>query len=140
MSRQNAGIYFFGIPPSSKQLAGMVAGAAVAETIVVTIDPQWRRAVELRGIRAWLLHFPESKRAPPGVQQFLADLDRTTTCYGSVISPSYDGEGKVVKFLKAMVEPSGGFFFTYQSFYSSSGEHIAGIDGDPSALGGKDDD
>ncbi len=134
----------------------MVAGAAVAETmdgdkskisitwsdvaIVVTIDPQWRRAVELRGIRAWLLHFPESKRAPPGVQQFLADLDRTTTCYGSVISPSYDGEGKVVKFLKAMVEPSGGFFFTYQSFYSSSGEHIAGIDGDPSALGGKDDD
>jgi hypothetical protein len=152
MSGDNAGIYFFGPPPSFKQFAAMAAEASVTEatdgeksrvsiawsdvTIVVTIDPRWNRTTQLRGIRTWLLHFPESERQSLAVQQFLADLDRTTTCYGCVISPSYDGDGKVVRLLIAMLEPTGGFFFTHQSFYGSSGERIAGIDGDPGKLGG----
>ena len=152
MSGDNAGIYFFGPPPSSKQLAAMAADASVTEsadgdksrvsitwsdvTIVVTIDPRWNRTTQLRGIRAWLLHFPEDERQSPTVRKFLADLDRTTTCYGCVIFPSYDGDGKVVKFLIATIESAGGFFFTHQSFYGSSGERIAGIDGDPAMLGG----
>jgi hypothetical protein len=151
MSVDNAGTYFFGPPPSQAQLALMAPAGAVTQsmegdkarvsvawpdaTLVVTIDPAWNRDKQLRGIRAWLLHFPENERKAPAVQGLLADLDRTTTCYGGVITPSYDAGGKVVAFLKAMIAPTGGFFFTHQSFYGPDGARIGGVDGDPATMG-----
>ena len=150
MSADNAGIYFFGPPPSFADIALAAEGARTLEsadgdksrlsitwpdvTIAVTVDPKWNRAGQLRGIRAWLASFPESERQSAIVQDFLANLDSVTTCYGSVISPWYDGEGKVAKLLKAIIRSSGGFIFTRQSFYSATGVRIAGIEGDPGSL------
>ena len=150
MSVDNAGIYFFGPPPSSAQVAALAEDALAVEsidgdktrvsiawadvTMAVNIDPRWNRAGQLRGIRTWLASFPESERQSAIVQDFLANLDMVTTCYGSVITPAYDEDGKVVKFLKAMIRPSGGFIFTRQSFYSATGVRIAGLEGDPRNL------
>lgn len=63
MAEDNAGIFFYGAPPSPDAIARL------AESKTVT--------------------------------SFLTDLDRTTTCYGSIILPSYDRGGKAAGFLKA---------------------------------------
>jgi hypothetical protein len=152
MSADNAGIYFFGPPPSATEIAAAAEGARTIEsvdgdktrvsitwpdvTMVVTIDPRWNRAGQLRGIRGWLASFPERERQSVIVRDFLANLDMVTACYGSVISPSYDDEGKVARLLKTMVRSSGGFIFTRQSFYSATGVRIAGLEGDPADLEG----
>lgn len=69
------------------------------------------------------------------MKALLASLDRTTTAYGSVITPAFDREGKVAAALLRLLEASGGFFFAHQSFYDSKGRRIIGLPGDPDRLG-----
>ena len=153
MTQDNAGIYFYGPPLSSAQVATLAEGAQFFTenngnktrislkwpdvTLVMTIDPEWNRQVQLSGIRGWLSRFPEQEKQSPTVQRFLADLEKTTTCYGSVITPAFDRQGKVSKFLKSLLRKSGGFFFSHQSFYDSNGQQIVGLPGDPNMLGPK---
>ena len=151
MTQDNAGIYFYGTPPSAAQVAILAEGAQVVTenngkktrisvkwpdvTLVMTIDPEWNRQVQLSGIRGWLGRFPEKERQTQIVQRFLADLEKTNTCYGSVIAPAFDRQGKVSRFLKSLLGKSGGFFFSHQSFYDANGRQIAGLPGDPNTLG-----
>ncbi len=153
MADDNAGIFFYGDPPSPAQIAALAAGAKVRTlskgnmtsvivewpdvTVTVNMDPNWDRSRQLGGIRGWLSQFPEKERTSKPVVSFLAELDRTTTCYGSVISPGYEKEGKAATLLKKLLGASGGFFFSHQSFYSSSGSRIAGLPGDPAVIGPK---
>lgn len=151
MANDNAGIFFYGKPPSPSEIAALASDAKVSThsgdnitsvvvewpnvSVTVTINPNWNRNVQLSGIRGWLGQFPENERASPEVVSFLAALDRTTTCYGSTISPAFDKEGRGAALLKSLLGTSGGFFFSHQSFYSADGKRIAGLSGDPSALG-----
>lgn len=153
MGQDNAGIYFYGTPPTPAQITSLADGAKVSKidngnmtkvtlkwpdvTVTIAIDPSWDRETQLSGIRGWLSSFPDSERESKAVTTFLGNLDRTTTSYGSVISPSYDKNGKASNFLKRLLESSGGFLFSHQSFYSASGTRITGMDGDPIALGHK---
>lgn len=153
MADDNAGIFFYGSPPTPETIVDLAKGATVTMTsadtltkvavrwpdvsITITIDPNWNRSVQLSGIRGWLSQFPQNERTSPAVTTFLANLDRTTMSYGSVISPGYDASMKVANFLKALVERSGGFFFSHQSFYTARGTRVTGLGGDPSALGPK---
>jgi len=153
MAEDNAGIFFYGAPPSPDTIARLAEGATVSKaadgkttrvtakwpdvSVTVVIDPSWNREVQLSGIRGWLSQFPESERKSKPVFSFLTDLDRTTTCYGSIILPGYDRSGKAAGFLKRLLEPSGGFFFSHQSFYTAHGTRITGSSGDPSMLGPK---
>ena len=105
--------------------------------LTISINPKWNRIVQLSGIRGWLDRFPKNERESISVQSFLADLDRTTICYGSTISPGYDTGGKVVRLFTKLIAPVGGFFFTHQSFYGSTGQRIAGLPGDPARMGPK---
>ncbi|MBP8255841.1 MAG: hypothetical protein KAX37_00860 [Opitutaceae bacterium] len=151
MANDNAGVFFYGPPPSNAQVASLATGADVTTTIegsltniivkwpdvsiTISIDSAWKREVQLSGIRGWLSQFPAHERNSESVTSFLDRLDRTTTCYGSVISPGYDKAGKVTTLLKRLLGSSGGFFFSHQSFYDASGVRITGLAGAPSALG-----
>lgn len=153
MADDNAGIFFYGPPPTLETIIDLAKGATVTKTpadtltkvavrwpdvsVTITIDPNWNRSVQLSGIRGWLSQLPQNERTSPAVTTFLANLDRTTASYGSVISPGYDASGKVTNFLKALVARSGGFFFSHQSFYTAQGTRVTGLGGDPSTLGPK---
>jgi hypothetical protein len=104
-------------------------------SLTISVDPSWNRDVQLAGVRGWISQFGSDYRNTPRVEAFLANLDRTTTCYGSVITPAYDKEGKVVATLLRLLKPGGGFLFSHQSFYDSNGRRIIGMPGDPRSLG-----
>ncbi len=149
----NAGIFFYGTPPTPAGIEALAEGAQVSTSsdgaatrivvewpdvsLTISTAPDWNRSVQLSGIRGWVSRFPESERSSEAVVSFLSELERTTTAYGSIIAPGYDEEGKVVAFLKKLLGGSGGFFFSHQSFYSASGRRIIGLPDDPDALGPK---
>jgi hypothetical protein len=153
MAADNAGIFFFGPPPSAEDIAAAAEGAVVSISreehlsritaewpdvvLVMTINPLWDREVQLSGLRNWLDLFPASERGTPLTQQLLANLDRTTTCYGSVISPAFDRQGKAASSLMRLLKRSSGFFFSHQSLYDAQGSRIIGRPGDPEILGPK---
>ena len=153
MAHDNAGIFFYGPAPSPAQIENLAKGATVSSaaqanttsirvewpdvSITINIDPNWNRDLQLSGIRGWLSQFPKNERSSKQVVSFLSELDRTTTSYGSIISPSYDKAGKAATLLKQLLGSSGGFFFSHQSFYNAKGERIAGLPGDPAILGPK---
>lgn len=150
MANDNAGIFFYGTPPSTAQIASLTSGAEVTTaaegsltniivswpdvSVTITINPAWNREVQLSGIRGWLDQFPAVERDSKPVTSFLAQLNSTITCYGSVISPGYDKAGKVATFLKQLLGSTGGFFFSHQSFYNANGVRITGLAGDPATL------
>jgi hypothetical protein len=150
LAQDNAGLFFYGPPPSVETITSL-AGDAKVETerdgavtrvtvswsevsVILHIDADWPRDEQLSGIRGLLAGLPALERKRPDVKQLLANLDKTTTCYGSVIDPGYDREGNVVAFLKKLVAPTGGFLFTFQSFYSADGRRITGLQDDPEFL------
>lgn len=150
LAQDNAGLFFYGPPPSVETITSLAGDAKVAAeregavtrvtvswpdvSVIINIDADWHRDEQLSGIRGLLSTFPASERSQPDVKQLLANLDKTTTCYGSVIDPGYDKEGKVAAFLKKLVAPTGGFLFTFQSFYSADGRRITGLQDDPETL------
>ena len=149
--RDNAGVYFYGVPPTP---SAVVAAATDAQTSVVldgdettivvtwpdasvtlTIDPTWDRERQLSGIRGWLNRFPPEELDHPAVALFLEELGGTTTCYGTVIRPAYDSGGKVGRFILRLLRAAdGGFIFTHQSFYDHDGHRLIGSPGDPARL------
>lgn len=153
MANDNAGIFFYGKPPSPDRVAGLAAEANVTTvandnltniivkwpdaSVTITIDPTWNREIQLSGIRGWLSQFPEEERNSKPVTSFLSVLDSTTTCYGSAISPGYDKAGKIATLLKQLLGSEGGFIFSHQSFYNANGVRITGLAGDPAFLGPK---
>lgn len=150
LAQDNATIYFYGPPPSVDQIRKLAADAKTSVetqagmtsviiawpdvTLTLSIDPKWERDVQLSGMRGWLADFPSRELKKPLAATFLSNLDRTTTSYGSVIEPAYDRQGKVAGFLKKLIAPTGGYFFSYQSFYTAEGKRIIGLDGDPEEL------
>lgn len=152
-ANDNAGIFFHGTPPTPAQIGALAEGAKVRTSsegavtrivvewpdvsLTISTSPDWNRRGQLAGIRGWVSRFPDSERSSEAVVSFLAELDRTTTAYGSVIAPGYDEQGKVAALLKKLLDTSGGFFFSHQSFYSASGRRIIGLPGDPDVLGPK---
>jgi hypothetical protein len=151
VARDNAAIYFYGPPPSVERIVAAAPGATTEArlegdrtritvawpdvTLVITVDPAWNRDVQLLGMRNWIGQFGPVHRNTPSAKALLANLDRTTTCYGSVITPAFDAEGKVAAALLRLLKPEGGFFFAHQSLYDSTGSKIMGMPGDPQRLG-----
>lgn len=147
----NAGVFFRGPPPTQAQITALAEGAEVTSapdgnrtrirvswpgvSLILTIDPSWPRDLQLAGMRGWISRFPANEQAKPEVQAFLAALNDTTTCYGTVISPGYDAGGKVAGFLQRLLGTQGGFFFTHQSFYDAQGKWILGSATDPAVMG-----
>jgi hypothetical protein len=152
LAQDNAGLFFYGPAPSVEAVDTLAKaqGATVSSekdgamtrltvawpdvSVMINIDATWQRDEQLSGIRGLLADFPARERNRSEVKQLLANLDRTTTCYGAVIDPGYDRERRVSAFLKALVAPTGGFLFTYQSFYSADGKRITGLQDDPATL------
>jgi hypothetical protein len=149
-AQDNAGIYFYGPAPTVDSIGKLAAGASVTSrpdgamtsvtvawpevTITLNMDPNWNREVQLSGIRGWLSEVAERDLKKPAVVLFLSNLDRTTTSLGSIIEPGYDRDGHAAAFLRKLVATTGGFLFTYQSFYSADGKRIVGLPGDPEEL------
>jgi len=147
----NAGVYFYGAPPTPAVVAAAATDAQTSivsddggttivatwpdVTVTLTIDPAWDRERQLSGIRGWLNRFPPQERGLPGVGAFLDALGGATTCYGTVIRPGYDGDGKVAQFILRLLRVAGGgFVFTHQSFYDQRGHRLIGSPGDPAHL------
>jgi hypothetical protein len=149
-AQDNAGIFFYGPPPSADTIQKLAPDATTTierdesatlitvswpdVSVTINIDPNWPRDLQLAGIRGLLDGFSARDKKKPAVAGFLKDLERTTTCYGSIIEPAYDRDGKVAAFLKKMLAPTGGYLFTYQSFYDASGRRIIGLQDDPVQL------
>jgi hypothetical protein len=149
-SQDSAGLFFHGPPPTLDDIA-RVAGDATVSTetvesvvrvtvawpdvsVIIHVTPDWPRDEQLASIRSELAGYPAREQHKPGVKEFLANLDRTTTCWGSLIDPGYDREGKVAAFFTRLIGISGGFLSTYQSFYASDGKRITGPSADPANL------
>lgn len=148
-AQDSAGLYFYGTPPTVEGITEAAAGATVTTsqvgevtrvsiawpdvTVIIHIDPDWWRDEQLSSIRQMASELPAREQHKPVVRKFLADLDRTTVCWGTLIEPGYDRDGKVAAFFKRLVA-GGGYVFTYQSFYSSDGKRIAGTQDDPQTL------
>ncbi len=150
-TQDNATLFFYGKPPTQAQIEAAAPGARVATakdgrftettihwpdvTLVITIDPDWEREVQLSGMQGWIETFPAAETRAPAIKAFLANLERTTTAYGSIIRPRYDAEGKVAATLLRLIQPEGGYFFSHQSIYDAKGQRIIGLPGDPPRLG-----
>jgi hypothetical protein len=150
LAQDNAGLFFYGPAPSTDAIRKAAGDAQVTVdqvesvqrvvvswpevSVIIHIDHDWPREEQLSGIRGLLDGFSTRERNKPAVRQFLADLDRTTVCWGSIIEPGYDREGRVVAFFTRLIGTTGGFLFTYQSFYSSEGKRITGLEDDPEIL------
>ena len=152
MAQDNAGIFFFGPPPTSQQVTSAAPDAKVSTEkdgpmtratlrwadVAIEInmnDPWWKRDEQLSGVRGYISRFPASERNKPAVKSLLANLDRVTLSYGSITTPAFDKEGKAVGVLLKLVAPTGGFFFSHQSFYDATGAWILGDPADPPKLG-----
>ncbi|HUQ10369.1 MAG TPA: hypothetical protein VM146_08625 [Steroidobacteraceae bacterium] len=149
-SQDSAGLFFYGPAPTVDDIARVAGGATVSSeqveavtrvtiawpdvSVIIHVSSDWPRDEQLASIRGELAERPSRERNRPAVKQFLANLDRTTVCWGSLIDPGYDREGKVAAFLTRLIGISGGFLFTYQSFYSSDGRRITGLQQDPAIL------
>jgi hypothetical protein len=149
-AQDNAALYFYGPPPTVDDITRVAGDATVTSslvesvtrvtiawsdvTVIIHIDGDWRRDEQLASIRQMVTELPSREQHKPAVRKFLADLDRTTVCWGSLIDPGYDREGRVATFFKKLVGASGGFLFTYQSFYSAGGKRIVGLQDDPETL------
>ena len=149
-SQDSAGLFFHGTAPTVDDIAKAANGATVNSelvegvtrvtvawpdvTVIIHIAADWPRDEQLSSIRSELAGLPAREKNKPAVREFLAHLDKTTMCWGSLIEPGYDREGKVAGFFTSLVGISGGFLFTYQSFYSSDGRRITGRVGDPPIL------
>ena len=151
----DAGTCFYGPPPTAAQITklaaatdGDVSTATQSKvtyinvkwpdvSLSITVDPTVDRQELIYGARTWVSGLPAKDRSSKLVAPFLADLDRLSLCYGSVVTPDFDKEGKVVALLKKIVTPTGGYFFTHQTFYTIEGVRIVGVEGAPSKLGPK---
>ncbi|HUQ10127.1 MAG TPA: hypothetical protein VM146_07400 [Steroidobacteraceae bacterium] len=149
-AQDSAALYFYGPAPTMDDITRAAGDASVTTNVVETwtrvtvawpevtvilhLDSEWRRDEQLSSIRQMLTELPAREQRKPAVKKFLADLDRTMACWGSLIDPGYDREGRVATFYKRLVATTGGFLFTYQSFYSGDGKRIAGMEGDPDTL------
>lgn len=149
--QDNAGIFFYGRAPAPAQIEAAAPGAKVITTqdgrfttttilwpdvtLIITVNPDWDREIQLSGMKGWLENFPAAETGTPAVKAFVQNLNRTTTSYGSMIRPGYDAEGKVAATLLRLIQPDGGFFFSHQSFYDAKGQRIVGLPDDPPKLG-----
>jgi hypothetical protein len=149
-AQDSAALYFYGPAPTMADITQAAGDASVSTqnveswtrvtvswpelTLILHLDSEWRRDEQLSSIRQMLTELPAREQHKPAVRNFLADLDRTKACWGSLIDPGYDREGRVIAFYKRLVATTGGFLFTYQSFYSADGKRIAGVEGDPDTL------
>lgn len=149
-AQDNAGLFFYGPPPTVETITRLAGEATVTSnlvesvtrvtvawpdvTLIIHIDPVWRRDEALASIRDTLAELPAREQHKPAVREFLANLERTQVCLGSLIDPGYDREGRVAAFLTRLIATTGGYLFTYQSFYSADGKRIAGVAGDPELL------
>jgi len=86
-------------------------------------------------MRNWLGEFGSVHRSTPRAKALISNLDRITTCYGSVTTPAFDRQGRAVAALLRLLGPTGGFVFAHQSFYDSRGRRVIGLPGDPTRLG-----
>jgi hypothetical protein len=150
LAQDNAGLYFYGPPPSVDDIVKVAGEASVSSTVVesvtrvtvawpdvtvvIHIDTDWRRVEQLSSIRDALAELPRREQHKPAVREFLANLDRTTACWGSLIEPGYDREGRVAAFFTRLIGITGGFLSVYQSFYSADGRRITGMEDDPEML------
>jgi hypothetical protein len=149
-AQDNAGIFFFGPPPTVEAIQKLAPDATTQVenhegatrltlswpdvSITINIDPNWPRDLQLSGIRSLIDGFPAREKRKAAVVELLRQLDHTTTCYGSVIEPAYDRDGKVIGLLRRLLAPTGGFLFTHQSFYDAQGRRITGLQEDPEWL------
>lgn len=151
MDRDNASIFFYGTPPGIEAIRALAEGAEVSSreeagipsitirwpdvTLDINPNPAWDRAFQLPGIRGWIGQFSLRDRRPAAVKTLIAQLDRTSACYGAFIAPGFDKSGKAAGLLKALLGTEGGYLFTRQAFYSADGTRIIGMAGAPAAFG-----
>ncbi len=150
LAQDNAGLFFYGSPPSVETITRLAGDATVTSnlvesvtrvtvawpdvTIIIHIEGDSCRDEQLTSIRDMVAELPAREQHKPAVREFLAHLDRTTVCVGSLIDPGFDREGRVAAFLTKLVSSTGGFLFTFQSFYTAEGRRITGQPGDPETL------
>src|SRR5699024_9613438 len=117
-SQDSAALYFYGTPPTVEEIATLAGDATVSSnlvesvtrvtvswadlSVIIHIDPDSRRDELLSSIRQMIAELPAREQHKPVVKKFLANLDRTTVSWGSLIDPGYDREGKVAAFLKKL--------------------------------------
>lgn len=148
-------VFFYGQPPSSAEIGTLAAGAEVATELsdvdgktritvtwpdvntVITIDPNWDKAVQMEGMRGWAGRFPQRVRELAEVKALVESFDTVNACYGTVSKPGLDADNKAIKLLKSMIALHGGtgFFFSRNSFYDLDGLRITGYNEDPAWLG-----
>lgn len=151
-NQDSVGLFFYGPAPSAEQIAAVAHPAHASTrvdpgnrtritiawpdvTLTITIDPEWDKEYQLSGIRGWLGMFNASEEQREAAQKLSAELENTSTCYGSVTAPAFDQQGKAVELLKTLMVETGGCFFSRQTFYDPQGKRIIGRVGNPAILG-----
>ena len=147
----NAGIYLpstFGL--NSAKISELAKGASVKESeteagktfvvswpdvsIRINTKKVWEdKLVQLNGMSNWLDSIDDKSKSVLALKN---KINTTNDLIGCVIQPGYDKEGKVASLVMGIAGTSGGFIFTYQSFYSSKGIKVVGSESDPKRLGG----
>jgi len=103
-------------------------------TVKVTVDPHWDGGVQLVGMKGWISRFPPEERDIPPVTLLLKQMDSTIDCFGCVISPHYDPDGKAASLITSLAAKLDGYIFSHQTFYNLEWEKIIGLPGDPLKL------
>ena len=146
---QNVAVFFFSRPPGKEEILGLAGDAKVQirpdwgktritvewghVRMLLSIDAKWKSADHVPGIRSWIEQVAGDEQTPE-VRQFFTGLSAITNCYGCVMTPGFDAEGKCLAFLLGLLEGRGGFYFCHQSFYDDRGQRLFGDAGDPQTI------
>ena len=103
-------------------------------TVTINIDPHWNLADQIHEMKRFIEHFTGKENTSPSAAMLLKKLDATADCYGCVITPHYDPEGKAAALLLSLAAKRHGVVFTHQSFYDTDGNRIIGVADDPAVL------
>lgn len=144
-------VLFYGPPPTPALIAALAPDAEVSSqesggkiririawptaSTVITIDPNWDKAMQMQGMRDWAERFPKHVRELAEVKALIESFEQVQGCYGTVSKPGFDADDKVVGLLQALLAEGGGFFFSRNSFYGADRIRITGFDEDPPWLG-----
>lgn len=154
VKQDSVGLFFYGPAPSAEHIAEIAASAQVSTQVepskrtrisiawpdvalTVTIDPEWaaEKDYQLSCMREWLDLFNSTEEQREVAHKLSAELENTSTCYGSVVTPAFDEQAKAVGLLKTLIAETGGCFFSRQTFYDAQGIRIIGRPGNPGHLG-----
>jgi len=103
-------------------------------SVKIRVDPTWDVRKQTADLKRWVKAFPPAQSDTAAARTLLVKLDTAMDCFGCIITPHFDNEGRASAFLLSLAREFDGFVFSHHSFYDGNGAKIIGASDDPENL------